>query len=66
MKNITKKLIGKKIQKATLMHDRDTPTVVLEFTDGTTFSILAEAKPKVEAVLFLSKKDGDELKVKLS
>jgi hypothetical protein len=66
MKSIEKRLVGKTIKSAVLTADENAPSVVLEFTDGTTFSLLSEAKPNVEVAFFLSAKDGDELRKKLA
>lgn len=59
---IEKELVGKTIKEAILTKDDMAPTIVLEFTDGTTFSLVSEARPKLEVAFYFSGKDGDEAK----
>lgn len=59
---IQKELVGKTIKEAILTKDETSPTIVLKFTDGTEFSLVSEARPKLEVALFFSSKDGDEAK----
>jgi hypothetical protein len=64
-RTIVHELIGKTIQAAKFKHDLDAPVIELEFTDGTSFSLISEARPKVAVCLFFSAKDGDEIREEL-
>lgn len=59
-KKIAKEIIGKTVKEVELTSGDD-PSVVLTFTDGTTFYVLNSSTPRMELLFTFSDADGDEL-----